>query len=200
MVSASPSDPADPTAVAALVLDLAAGRGATLGAGRLVCLDGPGGSGKTTLATAVASVVAGTAVVHMDDLYDGWSGMRAGTAQLGPLLRDLAAGRPGRYRRYDWHAARFAETVTLDPAPLLVIEGVGSGVAALDDLVTVLAWVWVPTELRLARGLERDGTHLRAQWEAWMRDETELFADERTAERADVVVDGTGEHPPTVAG
>lgn len=202
MVTASPSEAAaelaEPLGVARLVHDLAAARAPTLGAGRLVCLDGPGGSGKTTLAAALAALAPGTAVVHMDDLYDGWSGLRAGADQLVGVLRALDRGRTGTYRRFDWHAGGYAETVTVPPAPLLVVEGVGAGVRDAAGLATVLVWVAAPSALRLERGLARDGEHLRAQWEAWRRDEDALFSLEGTAQRADLVVDGTGETPPTV--
>jgi uridine kinase len=191
---------ASPSEAARRVLDLARSRPATLGSGRLVCLDGPAGSGKTTLAAALLDLEPRGRVVHMDDLYAGWSGMRAGADQLVPLLRTLAGDRVGGYRRYDWHAAAYTATVTVEPTPLLVIEGVGSGASAVADLVTVLAWVWVPADLRLARGIERDGEQLRGQWDTWMHDEAALFVRERTEERADVLVDGTGERPPTVAG
>ncbi len=42
------------------------------GSTRLVCIDGPAGSGKTTLAEALSEVLDGAPVVHMDDLYEGW--------------------------------------------------------------------------------------------------------------------------------
>ena len=42
-------------------------------------------------------------------------------------------------------------------APWLVVEGVGSGDPVVADRVTVLVWVEADDELRLARGLERDG-------------------------------------------
>ena len=178
--------------VARQVLELARSRPATLGAGRLVCVDGPAGSGKTTLAAALALLEPRSRVIHMDDLYDGWDGLPRLTDQLEPLLRPLASGAVGNYRRYDWHAGRYAETVAVEPVPLLVLEGVGSGARAHADLTTVLAWVWAPPELRLSRGLERDGAALAGHWRQWMLDEEAHFDREETARRADLFVDGAG--------
>ena len=175
---------------AALLLDLARSRPATLGTGRLVCIDGPTGSGKTTLATAVAALAPRSTLVHLDDLYDGWDGLDGLDRQLATLLRPLAADRPGAYRRYDWDAGAFAERVEVPPAPLLVVEGVGAGSTAHRDLVTVLVWVEAPREQRLSRGLDRDGHHLRERWLAWQAAEDEHHAVHDTRARADLVVDG----------
>ncbi|MDO9454857.1 4-amino-4-deoxy-L-arabinose transferase [Nocardioides sp.] len=131
----------------------------------------------------------------MDDLYDGWSGLHAVADQLSTLLRPLAAGRPGHYRRYDWHARAFAETVEVAPPGvdgLLVVEGVGSGSLPHADLHTLLAWVEAPADVRLRRGLERDGDDLREQWLAWQASEQAHFARDRTRDRADVLLDGEG--------
>lgn len=185
-----------PGDAAALLLDLASSRPATLGSGRLVCVDGPAGSGKTTLAEAVAALRPGSRVIHMDDLYDGWDGLPHLGDQLAGLLRPLACDAPGRYRRYDWHAGRYAETVEVPPGELLVLEGVGSGSRAHADLTTALAWVWAPASLRLRRGLERDGVELGDRWRQWMADEDLFLTREGVADRADLVVDGTGLTPP----
>ena len=185
-----------PTDAAALLLEVAESRPPTLGAGRLVCVDGPAGSGKTTLAGAVAALRPGTPVIHMDDLYDGWEGLPHLTDQLSGLLRPLSTGEPGTYRRYDWHAGRYAETVTVTPGPLLVLEGVGSGSRTHADLTTALAWVWAPAGLRLRRGLERDGEALADRWHQWMVDEGRYLAQEQVEARADLLVDGTGLTPP----
>jgi hypothetical protein len=194
---ASSSEPAGgPEGTASVVLSLLADRPPTLGEGRLVCIDGPAGSGKTTLAAAVAAERPASRVVHMDDLYDGWDGLPRLTVQLDGLLRPLARGEAGSYRRYDWHAGRYAETVTVSPGPLLVLEGVGSGSRAHADLITVLAWVEAGQELRLRRGLARDGAALADRWRRWAADEDLLFRREGTAQRADLVVDGTGVTPP----
>ena len=178
------------TTDAARVLELARSRTATLHEARLVCVDGPAGSGKTTLAAQIAALAPGTTTVHMDDLYEGWRGLARIDEQLGTLLRPLAEGRAGSYRRWDWLAGSWAETVNVAPAPLLVVEGVGSGARAVADLVTVLVWVEAPAPVRRTRGLERDGAAVAAHWDRFVRDETALFAREDTRDRADLVLDG----------
>lgn len=187
------------------VLALVRAAPAHLDGGRLLCIDGPAGSGKTTLAAAVAEAVTGTVVLHMDDMYDGWSGL---DAELGPRLRDevmapLAAGEPGHYRRFDWHLDRFAELHLVPPSELLVLEGVGSGDAALAAYRSTLVWISAPDELRLRRGLTRDRstyehdgeawdeTAQRARWEGFMADESRYFVENRVRESADLHVDGT---------
>jgi hypothetical protein len=174
---------------AARVLDLAASRAPTLGDGRLVCHDGPAGSGKTSLAAAIADLSPAATVVHLDDLYAGWDGLPEVGQQLDSLLEPLARGVTGRYRRYDWAAGRFAETVRVPPSPLLVLEGVGSGSAAHAGLATVTAWVVAPERLRRFRAVARDGEELAERWAAWAAAEAACFAASRVAERADLVVE-----------
>ncbi|WP_235915617.1 nucleoside/nucleotide kinase family protein [Puerhibacterium puerhi] len=162
------------------------------GAGRLVVVDGPAGSGKTTLAGHLAAALAAP-VVHMDDLYAGWSGMAEGVDRLGEqVLAPLAAGRPGRYQRYDWGAGRYAEWHDVPRTPFLVVEGCGAGARRFAPLTTLLVWVEADDELRLRRGLERDGAAAREHWLAWMAAEREMYDAEGTARRADVRLDGLG--------
>lgn len=197
---ASPSEPPEAEQLAAEVLELALSRPATLGAGRLIRIDGPAGSGKTTLGGALVrrarSAALDAQLIRMDDLYDGWAGLPRVADQLDAILTPLAAGEPGRYRRFDWEVDAYAESVGVPPCALLVIEGVGSGAAAFDALQTVLVWIEAPRDLRLARGLARDGEAFRPHWERWALDEQRVFERERTRERADVHAD-TGTDPPT---
>lgn len=164
---------------------------------RLVCLDGPAGSGKSTLAAALAERLtsyrgARTAVVHMDDLYEGWSGLAGVWSRVeDQVLGPLAAGEPARYRRYDWLAGCFAEWVEVAVPDVLLLEGCGSAPRAVDDRAVLQVFVEAPEEVRLARGLARDGVAERDHWLAWMAEEQGAFAHESTRERADVVVDGT---------
>jgi uridine kinase len=162
-----------------------------LGRTRLVCVDGPAGSGKTTLAGRLADAV-GATVVHMDDLYAGWT-LTGGFGRLAAgVLRPLAEGRPGAYARYDWHTGRFEDECSAVPVPeVLVVEGCGSAPRAIDAWVVLRIWVEAPQPVRLSRGIARDGAALEPQWRRWQDQEARVFADEGTRARADVVVDGT---------
>lgn len=174
---------------AAAVLELVRARPATLGDGRLVCIDGPAGSGKTTLSRALSMLEPPCAVVHLDDVLEGWGGLPCLAERLDPLLGPLAMGRAGAYHRYDWLAGELAEWVVVDPAPLLVLEGVGAGNRRHAAHCGVLVWVEVPDDAeRLRRGITRDGEAMREHWVQFMRDEQDLFTDEQTRERADMIV------------
>jgi hypothetical protein len=131
----------------------------------------------------------------MDNLFEGWAGLPSVADQLDRLLGPLSQNRPGSYRRWDWYAGRWAEVVVVPPVPLLVLEGVGSGSRTHESLITALVWVEVAQDLRLARGLERDGAELDAHWRQWALDEQVHFARDETRARADLVVDGTQGSP-----
>lgn len=181
--------PSDPHRVAAEVAGLLLTRAPTLGPGRLVCVDGPAGSGKTTLAGALGDVLPDATVVHCDELLQGWRGLPGLAATVEGLVRPLAEGQPGTWRRWDWPAGDWAESHVVEPGGVLVLEGVGCWSPSIAPLVGVLAWVETESAVRLARGIERDGEQMRPHWEQWRLDEDALFSDLRTRDHADVVVD-----------
>jgi chloramphenicol 3-O-phosphotransferase len=185
--------PADQRAdrVAAVVAHVDAGE-PRCGTTRLVAVDGPSGAGKTTLAREVADVL-GAPTVHMDDLYPGWDGLREGVQLARQWVVDpLRAGRPARYRRWDWVHDRFAEWVQVPAGEVLVLEGCGSGVLPVGAHATTLVWVDADPRVRRARGLARDPGYA-AFWDRWARQEQELYAADGTAARAHLTVDTTGD-------
>ncbi|PFG33414.1 uridine kinase family protein [Sanguibacter antarcticus] len=178
--------------LAGLLQDI--GRGpAGLGGARLVCIDGPAGSGKTTLAAQIVEAL-GATIVHMDDLYAGWTGLDAGVDQLlGAVLTPLSQGISGTYRRFDWIADSYAETVVVEPSDVIVVEGCGSASSSVDEFLPTIVWVEAPDAVRLARGLERDGTDALEHWSRFMTQERAHYAANLTAQRAHVHLDGEGE-------
>ncbi|TGO05812.1 hypothetical protein SERN_0004 [Serinibacter arcticus] len=162
----------------------------------LLCIDGLAGAGKTTLAGQVAEVVAargGTvAVVHMDDLYEGWGGLLEAGTEVVRVVEQLERSGTATYRRWDWESSARAETVHVPRSDVVVVEGCGSAPPRVDGVAALVVWITAPDELRLARGLERDGEGMRDDWRAFMADERALRERDATDERADVVLDATG--------
>ena len=126
----------------------------------------------------------------MDDVYDGWSGLRPDLEPrlLSQVFEPLASGRPAWWQRYDWYAQRFAESAELDRIAVLVVEGCGSGALAYAPYRTLLVWVEADLEIRLRRGVERDGPAVLPRWLEWMDLETAHFALNATRDAADVIV------------
>lgn len=158
----------------------------------VLCVDGPAGSGKTTLAAAVAAARPGTTVLHLDDLLAGWQGglPRMVADLVADVLAPMTAGRPASPRRFDWHGNRFAGRATVPPGPLLVVEGVGAGSRLTAPYRSALVWVEAPEPLRLARGLARDGDAFAPHWDAWAAREAVHFTREGTRARADLRLSG----------
>ena len=160
------------------------------GTTHLVCIDGPSGAGKTTLARDVADALSAP-TVHMDDLYPGWDGLRAGTHRAYEwVVSPLLSGRPVRYRRWDWGADAYAEWVQVPASEVVVLEGCGSGALPAGGAASVLVWVEADEGVRRSRGLSRDPGYA-AFWDLWAIQERRLYEADRTWERADVLIDTT---------
>ncbi|MGN9844691.1 uridine kinase family protein [Nonomuraea sp. H19] len=156
---------------------------------RLVAVDGPAGSGKTTYARRLAAAL-GCQVVHSDDFPVPWDEGPGGWFHLleEQVLRPLQRGRPGCFRRYDWVRGEYAEPVTVPVAPVLIIEGVGTARASAAHLLAFTVWVEAPEPVRFARVLKRDGPELEPRWREWFAAEQAWFDADRTRDRADLIV------------
>lgn len=186
----------DPAQGVDALLAAARRRGPLAGGTTVVAVDGPSGAGKNVFAERVIGVIARSGgadkvtAVHMDDLYPGWDGLAAAVPMLvDQVLAPLAEGRPPAYRRYNWELGRYAESHPVPAGGWVVVEGVGCGSRAAAPYLSALAWVDAPAQVRLRRGLTRDGEAYRPHWERWARQERALFALEGTSSRADVVFD-----------
>ncbi len=166
-----------------------------LGPVRLVAVDGPSGAGKTRFALGLAKEL-DAPVVHTDDLLDGWDDQFTFWERLeDQVLRPLRRAEPGVYRRYQWHRKEFGgEPVVVEPAPVVVLEGVSAARRAIRPELSLAVFVWAPADLRLARALARDGDDslaYRAYLERWRAAEDRHFESDRTAASADLTIDGT---------
>src|SRR4051812_8768215 len=114
----------------------------------LVALDGRSGTGKSSLAGAVAERLGGQVIVA-DDFWSGgadeqWLArspdQRAACAidfrrRRRGVLEPLLAGRRARWRTFDWERGEglSAAVLSCDPAPVIVLDGAYSARPELAD-------------------------------------------------------------------
>ena len=173
----------------------------------LIGIGGRGGSGKSTLARLLRGSLPESTVVELDDFYLP-SDLRqrrreSGTGELGAdfdwrrlhdqVLEPLSLGQETQYQRYDWESDTMAEWHDVSPGGIVIVEGIYATRPELRALYDLTIWVDAPRELRLERGLERDGPEARGRWlEEWMPDEDRYVERTRAPDHVDLVVDGSG--------
>jgi uridine kinase len=183
------------------------GSAPSVGRVRLVCVDGPAGSGKTTLAATLADALhpafGAVPVVHADDLYEGWAVVadapdrvtafelladRIDRWLLDPWSRDESAHHPVR----DWYADAWGPTVAVPVTPVVVLEGVGTAARSLRGRAALSVWVEVDPDVALERVVARDGEAMRGEIVSWQRDEASWHGQDGTRAGVDVRVSGEG--------
>lgn len=170
--------PADAFAAAAVGVATARGDGRVV-----VLVDGRSGTGKTTLGNAVAQRL-GARIVHLDDVYPGWDGLRAAAEAV---VTDVL-GAPSGYRRWDWATSCPADWVPLDPDAPIVVEGCGALSRASAPLASLRVWLEAEDDVRWQRAVGRDGEVFAREWDRWAAQEDAFIAAERPVDLADVVL------------
>jgi uridine kinase len=159
----------------------------------VIAIDGPAGAGKTTLAHEIFLALSpkmSVNVVHMDDLYDGWE--NALTNDLSQILQYLAgqhqSQHPANLSRYNWATSSFDPTEVIEPADLLILEGVGSGDKSLQDQFAALIWIDIDPNIGVQRVTERDGPGVTNQMQKWLGTQQQYFSQHSTREKADFIL------------
>ncbi len=166
----------------------------------ILVIDGRSNNGKTTLAGRIGAAVAGSVVIHTDEI--AWRHSRFGWADLliDGILAPLHEGREVSYRPPRWVEHRRDGSLDVPPdCPLVIIEGDGAGRREVAHLIDVLIWVQSDereAERRILCRIGKPGeVPTMLAHREWMAEEIPFNAAERTWERADIIVCGTPEVP-----
>ena len=157
---------------------------------KVIAVDGPGGAGKSSFAARLAEELGGAQLLRTDDFAswevptDWWPRL------LKEVLEPLSRNESARYRCTDWGNPDHQEWAEVTPAEFVILEGVTASRAAFRPFLSYSVWIETPRDLRLSRGLERDGEEARVQWEEWIAKEEDYVRREKPQERADLVLPG----------
>ncbi|MEV6327524.1 hypothetical protein [Streptomyces sp. NPDC051909] len=159
---------------------------------RLVAVDGHAGSGKSTLADRLSAALGGAPVLRLDDLASHeelfeWTGRL-----LDQVVGPLSEGRTARYHPYDWNLRAFGPARTLEPAPVVLMEGVGAGRRVLRPFLARLLWMERGAVESWVRGRHRDGPAQADFWDGWTVAETRHFTEDPSRPFADTLVRESG--------
>ncbi len=151
----------------------------------VLLIDGGAGSGKTTLAEALAAAWPGgtpAQVVGLDELYPGWDGLAAGSASVPGVITGTG------FRTWDWAAGRPGAWRTLDASAPLIVEGCGALTPASRPLTGLALWLEVDPATRRHRALARDGALFAAHWDDWAAQEAVHWLADHPRDLADLVL------------
>lgn len=168
----------------------------------VVGIDGPGATGKSTLAELIRGRIKTAAVVHVDDFFLPSSIRNSRAGQLGSLfdlprlekevLVPAANGQSFSYQKYDWDLDALAETVKVEAKSAVIVEGVYSFARVFAPYYSFSIYCGAEYDIRLRRGILRDGESMRTTWvEEWMPEESRYEVAESPAARADLVLDSS---------
>ena len=165
----------------------------------IVALEGGSASGKTTLAAILAAVY-GCNVFHMDDFFlrpeqrtnerlsqigGNIDYERFGEEVLAPLLKNEAVN----YKPFDCSMQTFAESITVSPNRLTVVEGVYSMHPAFGEYYDLSVFLKIDPVNQKERILVRNSPAFAKRFfEEWIPLEDVYFAKTKILERADLVL------------
>jgi uridine kinase len=160
---------------------------------KIIVINGPAGSGKTTLAKSLSGLLENCPIIHMDEIYDGWeNALSPKTSQdlVEWVINPLLESRSIEFVKYDWYLEKRIEKVVINLPKVLIIEGVGSSSFEISKHASLKLWIEVNKETGINRVLTRDGQQIQEQMKKWQSQESKFFIENNSKENSDIWIDG----------
>lgn len=166
----------------------------------LIAIDGPCGSGKTTLAEKLAAIL-DAAVIHMDDFLIPYHlktperlSIPGGNVDIERLqqevLQPYTNHLPIAYRRYDCHADQFSDMIALPERKFTIIEGNGSLLPSIRALADICFFLRITPDKQQERLLQRVGKERLIDFNRrWIPLENAYFAAYHLPDEHCIVID-----------
>ena len=166
----------------------------------VLALDGRCGSGKTTLANALAAQLPGCTLLRTDDFYlppaqrvRGWEKTPCANMDLARLRQEVllpsAAGQPAAYRAYSCRAGAYQPAQELAAQPLVILEGSYSHHPLLAPYEDFRVFMTCSDAEQTRRLQAREGARYPAFAQRWIPLEEGYFAKYSIEESAGLILD-----------
>ena len=164
-----------------------------LSPGEVIAIDGPAGSGKTTLSNQLAADINNVEIIHVDDLYQGWSdafSARLIASVISQILLPISEKKDFTYEIYDWRSNKFYKSKVIAKNKIYILDGVGAGQSQFRPYLSKIIWLNISDELGLSRVLQRDGAEILSPMQEFQKAQKLHFASDLTENAADFHYEG----------
>lgn len=167
----------------------------------IVLIDGRAGAGKSHFAKLLAEKLFQSErqlpkLIHMDDLYPGWEGLRAGSQYLNHnILEPINQGKQAHWQIWDWATSTRGAAGepsngwrSYDGGNLVIVEGCGSVSEQSRKFAQLCIWIESDLDSRRARFSDRDQGVFDEYFALWSIQEDDFYSQENSQALCDLVI------------
>ena len=166
-----------------------------------IAIDGLGGSGKSTLADELSGYVNNAIIIRMDDFYktkemrnklnskEDIGGYFDWERLEKQILIPFAEDRSSKYQKYNWLNDKLCNSGNIQKSKNIIVEGIYSNRTELSKYYNIKIWIECPEDIRLSRGIARDGKEMKEYWQnVWVIQEKRYYEEHKPYLRADIIL------------
>jgi uridine kinase len=157
---------------------------------KIIAIDGCGGAGKSTLAAQLSKNLGDCPVIHTDDFASWDNPLNWHPRMIEQVFVPLSQNKPAHFQRFDWKVKAMTDWISISLNDFVIVEGVSSSRSEFRSFLSFSIFVETPAEIRLRRGLDRDGLQARDLWLKWMAEEDRYLEKDDPKSNANVVFNG----------
>ena len=164
----------------------------------IISIDGPCGSGKTTIASEIENEF-GYNILHMDDFYlpfyerdKNWMNIVAGHMDFERLISNVIVPYKNKcktkYISYDCHSDKFMQEISIDLNKVLIIEGSYSSHPKLNKYIDKKIFIDIDSKKQIERLGKRNPDTVDRFISMWVSFENKYFDSLKLRESCDIYI------------